>query len=155
MFSSNARIYFLLLAMLTIAMFSSSGCGPRRPHRFQTEGVVQIDGQPLTGDFNGFVRFLSKEGKRPSVGKIDPQTGRFVLANFETADGCQPGDYYVEVVATQGDNKKVQHFVPPRYNEYQTSGLTQTVSGMQKDIVLNLEWKPSDARYKGKYVPVR
>lgn len=155
MFSKKACVLFLISTFLLTAFCGSIGCGPRRPHRFQTEGVVQIDGQPLTGDFNGFVRFLSKVGKRPSVGKIDPQTGRFVLANFETADGCQPGDYYVEVVATQGDTKKVQHFAPPRYNEYQTSGLTQTVSGKQTDIVIDLEWKPSDARYKGKFVPVR
>ncbi|MDO4629123.1 MAG: hypothetical protein Q4C70_08065 [Planctomycetia bacterium] len=147
------NIYVLLFLML-ILFILVTGCGPRRPTRYQTEGIVQIDGVPLTGDFNGFVRFLSKEGKRPSVGKIDPKTGHFVLANYETDDGCQPGDYYVEVVATNGDTKKVQHFVPPRYNDYKTSGLTQTVSGKKTDITIHLEWKPSDAKYKGKYLPV-
>ncbi|MDO4573751.1 MAG: hypothetical protein Q4D98_00895 [Planctomycetia bacterium] len=133
-------------------LFLVAGCGDGRPLRVPAGGVVWVDGKPVTGEFNGFVRLYSLEGKRPSSGRIGSD-GRFVLGNFDEADGCPPGVYQVEVSATISDGpRKVKYLIPPRYGLRETSGLTVTISKECTDLVIETKWLPEDGKYRGKFV---
>jgi len=143
---------FLVLILCFLPLFV--GCGERRPRRVPVQGTVFVDGQPLAGEYEGFVRLYSNDGRRPSSGSIDSR-GHFVLGNYDEADGCQPGEYQVEVSATIMDGpQKVKHLIPPRYGSVETSDLTLTISKEVTDLKIETEWKPEDKKYKNRFVKV-
>lgn len=123
----------LCLACLAAVL---SGCGDGHPPRELVSGQVLIDGEPLKF---GFVRFVSNHG-RPASAELDEE-GKFTLSSYGSQDGVIPGVHRVEVNASEwlSDNQRKWH-APPKYFNYQTSGLTQEITESTDSMVINLTW---------------
>ncbi len=120
--------------LLVLLVFN--GCSDGRPPRMDVSGQVLIDGEPLT---YGYIRFVPK-GARPSGGKLDEQ-GRFTLSCYGEHDGIVSGVHRVEVNAAEWiSSKKRKWHAPPKYFRYNTSGLTQEITGPTDSLVINLTW---------------
>lgn len=129
------------------------GCGDGRPDRVPVNGSVWVDGKPLEGNFTGFVRLLPVAGGRPAVGMLETN-GNFVLGNYDSDDGCPPGEYRVEVnAALLKMPNQVQYFIPPRYASAETSGLTVTITSGKEPLKIETLWLPEETRLRGKFVP--
>jgi hypothetical protein len=91
------RLGLLLPALLLAA----AGCGGQgRP--VKVEGVVTLDGQPLSG---ATVTFAPAEGGRPASGRTDAD-GSFRLTTFRSDDGALPGEYKVIIVVGEEPEEK-------------------------------------------------
>ncbi len=112
------------------------GCGDGRPGRVPVSGQVLIDGKPLT---YGYIEFITA-GARPAGGRLDEE-GRFTLSCYEKNDGIIPGNYQVEVNASEGlsNNRKRWH-APKKYFSKDHSGLNQEVTEATNSMVIELTW---------------
>ena len=124
------------LSCLGALGLSAAGCSDGRPERALVSGQVLIDNEPLSF---GFIRFVPK-GARPSGGTLD-ENGRFTLSCDGENDGIVPGVHRVQVNAGEwiSNNERKWH-APPKYFRYQTSGLTQEITGPTDSLVIQLTW---------------
>jgi hypothetical protein len=124
------------MGLACVALTTIAGCN-KNPARITTSGQVLIDGEPLR---YGQVLFVPKGG-RPSDADLD-ENGRFTLSSFDTNDGAALGTHQVAVFANeQLDATRTKWHAPRRYSYYQSSGLTEEITGPRDDIVINLTWK--------------
>jgi hypothetical protein len=125
----------LLLFLVAFAVILS-GCGDGRPARVPVSGRVLIDGKPLE---RGSIKFIPQIG-RASAGNIN-KDGRFSLGCFAKNDGAVIGRHAIEIFAVEpiGSNKE-QHYVPEKYGNSATSGLTQEIKGPTNDLTVELTW---------------
>lgn len=131
------RCHISIPTLLALCLGPLLGCGDGRPQRVPVSGQVLIDGQPLKF---GYVRFVPT-GSRPSTAKLD-DSGRFVLACFEEADGAVVGRHRVEVDARESLNAvKTKWHAPKKYASYQSSGLEQEVSEPIESLTIQLSWE--------------
>jgi len=133
--------FFIFLTMCLELTGCSSGASDTPPLA-QVEGVVTLDGTPLT---SGSVQFIPDTSRgtsgRMSIGSIDKE-GEFELTTIEPGDGAQIGHHLVtieryEVIEFDPDNPKEQFpklLIPKRYIDTKTSKLTAevTASGENK-----------------------
>ena len=136
-----------ILGGLLIVLFLFSGCGDGRPTCYPVTGILQVDGKPLTGEYDGTIRLFPVNGQRPASGKPDSQ-GRFELTTYEKGDGCPRGIYRVEIIALKTEGDKIQYLVPPRCASPDTSDLQVEIKGKTSDWVLEVQWLPEDAPFK-------
>ena len=142
------RLFHITAFALTLLVVV--GCSDGRPKRVPVSGVVTIEGQPLTGDFVGFVRFCPTFAGRPAQAKLDSQ-GRFVLGNYEHDDGAPLGEYRVVVNISEQKNMKMRYMTPPRFWTSKTTPIVVSITGKTEDLTINVEWTSEDASYKNKW----
>jgi hypothetical protein len=86
--------YSLSLLFPLVLLAGGGGCGGReRP--VKVEGVLTLDGNPLSGATVTFVP--AAEGRRPASGFTDA-SGTFHLTTYNTGDGALPGEYKITVL---------------------------------------------------------
>lgn len=78
--------------LLVLTFVICMGCGSSSPDTFEVEGVVRLDGKPLT---SGVITFTPAEG-RSATGFIQSD-GTFTLKTFHDGDGALPGKHTVTV----------------------------------------------------------
>lgn len=139
--------FFASLILLLSCLFLSTGCGDGRPKRYPVQGVVTVDGKPLSGEFVGSIRLIPLSGGRPASAQLDSQ-GRFTLGCYDSDDGCPAGDYKVEVNVSEQKNFRMRYLVPPRCWSHRTSDLTTRIEGKNPSLTINVEWKKEDAKYR-------
>ena len=89
------------------------------------------------------VMFSPQNHQYAAVGQTD-SNGRFTLQTFEPNDGAVPGDYKIavtkfEVVELPNGGMKETFFLPGKYRDPNTSGLTAVVPPKgAKDLKLEL-----------------
>lgn len=103
------------------------------------------DGQPVTGLAGGSVVFETAAGERTlsASGAIDAQ-GRFVLGTEGVSDGAAAGPHRVLVSPPDATGdiaaKKVVH---PKYEAFDTSGLTAEVKPGANEFTFKLDPPPA------------
>jgi hypothetical protein len=142
-----------MVALLTALV----GCGGAPSDKLKTvpgQGVVLLDGQPLT---KGTVTFSPAKAAtggatsilRPAQAAIGPD-GKFELSTVAPGDGLLPGDYYVGVVAVEGDgfidpshpNVIPKSLIPEKYNNPAKSGISITIPATgSTDLKVELKQK--------------
>jgi hypothetical protein len=159
--------YGLLVVGLATCAVAISGC-PGGEGVLDTEyvkGVVTLDGTPVPEATVMFVPVTEGQGTS-ATGRTDAN-GVYTLtavdtgeATAETEAGTLPGEYYVGVIKsvseapmseeeaeakgvkyvapTPGQEPKVTHVVPQRYNDPKKSGLKVTVKAGDNDIPIKL-----------------
>jgi hypothetical protein len=159
--------YGLLVVGLATCALAVSGC-PGGEGVLDTEyvgGVVTLDDTPVPEATVMFVPVTEGQGTS-ATGRTDAE-GVYTLtaadtgeATAETEGGTLPGEYYVGVIKsvsevpmseeeadakgveyvapTPGQEPKVTHVVPQRYNDPKTSGLKVTVKAGDNDIPIKL-----------------
>ncbi len=120
-----ARLLVGSLAVLGV----SAGCSAKPTNLGQVEGIVRLNGKPLTA---GKVRFLPESG-RGAIGTIQPD-GTFTLGTFADADGALVGHHQVAIIAYEPGKvgrpdpavrgSTLKPLVPERYLATGTSNLT-------------------------------
>jgi hypothetical protein len=110
------------------------------------EGIVRLDGQPLT---TGTVRFVPAAG-RAATGQIQFD-GTFKLGTIEDSDGAVIGMHKVAIIAyeTSGNDRPAYEaaaqsnkpLVPQRYMAAGTSGITFEVKPGENRVEFDLESK--------------
>lgn len=141
----NCRFVSVFLLIFCFVFFT--GCGDGRPKRYPVQGVVTVDGQPLTGDFVGSIRLIPVAGGRPASAQLDSE-GKFTLGCYDAQDGCPAGKYKVEVSVSEQKNFKMRYLVPPRYWDADKSGLTVKIEGKNPSLTIDVKWEPQDAKYR-------
>ncbi|MEA1950624.1 MAG: hypothetical protein U9N87_04525 [Planctomycetota bacterium] len=137
----------VLLLFLAPWLFVAVGCGPSRPEVAKVKGKITFRGAPVT---TGQIVFLPEKG-RPARGKIGAD-GTYSLTTFDADDGAVLGKHTVTIesikVHESGPRPKsmeeeikmareaapgsmaggaVQHLIPPKYSNRETSGLSKEV----------------------------
>lgn len=134
----------MLCGGILIALAAIIGCGSGdRPALGQVEGVVRLNGQPLTA---GKVRFLPASG-RGAIGTIQSD-GAFTLGTYGEDDGALIGLHQVAIIAYQPGKvgrpdpsvrgSTLKPLVPERYLATGTSGLTFEVKAGDNHPEFNL-----------------
>lgn len=147
-----------LRAAILFAALPCLGCGGRPGPIAQIEEVVPVsgtltyDGKPLEG-FQ--VTFLPTDGRRAATGVTDSD-GKFTMGTNRVGDGAPPGLHRVAIVwagggeaGTPGNEEVIDNpanlpkpsvEIPKKYQNADTSGLTQDVpeSGLS-DLTIELE----------------
>lgn len=138
---------FLALACLLLATpIFIAGCSG--PDIGQVSGSVTVNGKPLT---TGSILFSNKEAGI-SINANLGDDGTFVIKTHK-AEGLPPGEYQVAVksVTFGGDetplvgqrptaSAKPTVFIPPKYSNVNTSGLSATVKkGKNEPFVFDLK----------------
>ena len=128
----------ICFCLMTVGLTTFSGCGGGRPTLVPVAGKVFIDNKPLT---SGTVVFVP-EGGRQSTGSIN-NDGTFSLSCFKLNDGALIGKHKISVTSNESLNgdTALRWFIPPKYNEVSTSGLTQEIKGPTDSVMINLTWK--------------
>ena len=119
------------LGLLVIIATLLAGCDDGRPERAPVSGIVTYQGKPVEG---ARVTFYCP-GARPASASTDAD-GRFTLWTYDPADGAVAGTHAVTVVKTKpvegvdltDPGRMVDHLLPMRYNNPDTSPLTAEVT---------------------------
>lgn len=124
----------MLLAVLIAAATLGCDSGPKR---YPVKGVVLIDGQPLT---KGYIRVVPG-ADRVAYSPIGAD-GTFSLTTDTPNDGCAPGTHPVQVLASESimGGTAIRYLVPPKYEDYLTSGIDVTVEGPIENLKVELTW---------------
>ena len=135
--STRAAVFVVGTTWLAmVALATVAGCNSN-PKRVAVSGQVLIDGEPLK---YGQVVFVPK-GSRPSTADMD-ENGRFTLTSFDPNDGAAPGVHQIAVYANeQLDQTRTKWHAPRKYSFYNSSGLTQEITGPTDSLVIELTWK--------------
>jgi hypothetical protein len=87
------RIRYLALGCLLILAAALAGCGTGKT--VKVEGIVLLDGQPVSG---ASVRFIPLDAEKGlSANGLTGTDGRFRLTTRKPNDGAMPGEYRIEV----------------------------------------------------------
>lgn len=143
------RVACLLFVLPLAGCFG--GDHPARPSRTPVEGVVTLDGAPLT---DAVIIFQPQDHSHAAFGQTGSD-GRFELTTFEKGDGAVPGTFKVSFVKyerppegqpvrddapTVGSPKLL---IPALYASPETSGKEVViVDGQQEQVNFELDGKP-------------
>lgn len=136
-------MYKAFLTLFTCLTISISGCGGgNSAGLLSISGQITLDGQALP---DATVTFISDSGQI-SAGKTDEQ-GKYKLVSGTGETGAAPGQYRVEISASQAVEGKVdsegekilEQVVPDKYNQKTT--LTADLSAPRDDLDFSLESK--------------
>lgn len=120
---------------LFTVLLVAAGCNDGRPPRVPISGKVLIDGQPLQ---YGYVQFIPN-GARPSGGRLN-EKGEFSLSCFEKQDGAVLGLHRIAVNASETSNNVTKWYAPKKYQDVETSALSQKITEPTKNLVIELTW---------------
>lgn len=128
-----------MMVMLSVCLMMVVGCGgadDNLPATVPAEGVVTLDGQPVS---DAAVAFISESSNYHATATTDA-SGRFALNAFPEKEGAVPGSYKVEVnktlvtgggqdAGTDGEltGLNVAYGLPQKYATVVTSGLKYTI----------------------------
>ncbi|MFM1801609.1 MAG: hypothetical protein RJA81_961 [Planctomycetota bacterium] len=101
----NSSVLFCLRLMAFAALLTLSGCGQSGPPLFDVEGVVKLDGKPLSSAELTFIPDPSNKDVTPGTGFSDTD-GSYVARYLDRA-GLAEGKYTVtirksEITDTEG-----------------------------------------------------
>lgn len=127
------RLVILFVCTLSaVALVFAVGCEESKTNVGRVEGIVRLDGKPLTG---GKIQFLPPAG-RSAIAEIRSD-GTFTLGTFGNSDGALIGTHKVAVIAFEPGpagrpdpakpRSPLKPLVPERYLAAGTSGLTYEV----------------------------
>jgi hypothetical protein len=120
-----------------VALVALSGCGDGRPGRVPVSGKVVIDGEPLT---SGSVVFVPEHG-RQSIGNLD-KDGHFVLSSYASNDGAVLGKHKIRILTLENlSETTLKYHAPKRYEDVQTSGLSEVITGPTDSVLISLTWE--------------
>ena len=136
--------------LITACLLPLAGCRSDRPKTVKVTGRVTFRGESMPGP--GVLYFIPmevKEGlpRRPGTARFE-QDGRFAVGSFEMDDGLVPGEYRVHVqcweVAPQevGPGEEAPapiSFIPTRYGDTATSGLSVSVPADRREVEVRFE----------------
>jgi hypothetical protein len=136
-----------LFVTLSLVTFLGCNSGPERPPTVPCEGIVTLDGSPVS---EAAVIFIADKGNYNASGVTD-KNGNFKLKAFEEKAGAVPGSYKVEITKTiveQASTKagesgaNVRYGIPVKYASMATSGFAIKLSDQgDKDIKFELKSK--------------
>lgn len=113
-----------------------AGCGERQVYPVRGQ-IVDRQGNPVTGLKDGSVQFENLENKSSAHGVIDDK-GEFRLSTNTPGDGARPGKHRVAILPVdRGSDIKAPKVIDPKYESFETSGLTETVE--KKDNVIKIQ----------------
>jgi hypothetical protein len=126
-------------ALAGVLVLAVVGCGGG--NEATVEGVVTLDGQPLS---RGTVSFIPEAGGAGATASI-AQDGTF-SARTGRAAGLQPGEYAITVRAREdsaipakgGLPMPGKLITPKKYDSASTSGLRATINSGDNDLKLEL-----------------
>lgn len=133
-----------LLCLLSLSLLS--GCGDGRPTRVKISGKVSIDGKPVN---TGGVQFYPTAGGRRGGGPL--ASGSYQAMMYAPGDGLPVGEYSVAIISNKQVNETtVRWFVPEKYADAKTSGLTLSVTEASDSEHFELTWEgtPHDGPYE-------
>lgn len=129
----------IIVVVALLSVPTITGCGGNRPALKKMSGRVLLDGKPLT---KGSVR-LAPTDMRPAYGNLDSE-GRFTLTTYEVGDGVAYGTHPVAVSSFEvrgPDDRQVREwYIPPKYGDTTSSGLTATIDDDTEELVFELSW---------------
>ena len=133
---ANRRLGTLLLTVLI-------GCS-NSPRCIPVSGTVTLDGAKVPGP--GFIYFTTDGGakdalSRPGTAEFDAN-GNYKVKTFVPGDGLMPGTYVLRVdcwkTPPNMEGKPVISFLPQKYQDAATSGLTLTVEPDARPITFDI-----------------
>jgi hypothetical protein len=130
------------LWVLAVVLVGSLGCGGQT--LYQVKGAVAYkDESDVAVLANGLVLFdpVDTEVKVSARGEIQPD-GSFRMSTFREGDGVIPGKYRVMLAppAFRGKRNEVRpELLDPSVQDFETSGLTITVTEPVTDYVLSVQ----------------
>jgi hypothetical protein len=138
------------LLVFTCCLSLLGGCGSDRPKTVKVTGRVTFRGESMPGP--GVLYFVPMdvaEGlpHRPGTARFE-QDGRFAVGSFEMDDGLVPGDYRVHVqcwevapqeVVPEEEAPAPISFIPTRYGDTATSGLSVSVPADRREVEVRFE----------------
>jgi hypothetical protein len=142
------KVHLLSLCGLACALaFAGCNSGPQLPPTVPAEGIVTLDGTPVSDATVSFIADVGTYNATAVTGK----DGKFAMKAFEEKNGVVVGSYKVEinktVIETLGVNSgetsvSIKYGVPKKYTTFGTSGLTIAIekSG-NKEIKFELKSK--------------
>jgi hypothetical protein len=133
------RVRFLLAAALGIL---SVGVSCSRP-KYEVKGVVAYDdGTPYSG--GGIVAMEAEiDGKRVMARGAIGSDGRFTLASQRPDDGAFAGTYRVRVLPPVVIDGPATRGLDPRFQSFDTSGLSFEVGSGKNEFTISLGPKPA------------
>jgi len=130
-FGNNTR---LIGAILLVAM--AAGCGQRLVYPVKGQ-IVDKQGNPVQGLKGSVVEFESLDHKASANGVVD-EKGEFKLSTNAQGDGAHVGRQRVAIIRPYiGADRESPHVIDPKYEKFETSGLTITIE--PKTNVIKLE----------------
>jgi len=140
MLSEFSTYRWIFVALLGLLLAGGGGCG--RPKYEVTGIVVYDDGTPYPG--GGIVAMEADiDGKRVMArGAIGPD-GRFILASQRPEDGAFAGTYRVRVLPQVVIDGPAPKGLDPRFQSFDTSGLSFDVEPGRNEFTLSLGPKPA------------
>ncbi|MDW8078212.1 MAG: hypothetical protein RMJ16_04920 [Thermoguttaceae bacterium] len=146
------NLYRLIVVLALLGVLGGCGGGPADVKLAEVEAVVLLDGKPLD---NATVTLMPvAESQGSSLTGTTDASGRAKLVVLKPEQKIE-GEYFVGVVknvipetteeetaAPAGTDPaaatKIQHIVPPKYNNPRTSGIRVSVSPGQKEVRIEL-----------------
>ncbi len=124
------------ILLVSVGLFSWTGCGSDQPTYPVTGTVHYTDGKPLKA---GTIEFESITAKPPVTARSPiGLDGSFTLRTFDKADGALPGRHRVAIIPSDGMNavgsKEERPGIiqrpdlHPKYRRLTTSGLEEVVA---------------------------
>lgn len=135
---------FLACAFLSVVSFTGCDSGPKLPPTVPAEGIVTLDGKPMS---DVTIIFIAEKGTYNATAVSD-SSGKFAMKAFEQKSGAVAGSYKVELNKTVVESKGMKggeadvnmtYGLPMKYASFTTSSITITLpeSG-NKDIKFDL-----------------
>ena len=133
----------LHVALLAVSGLAAAGCDGGTPLTAPTQGVVELDGTPLT---HGTIRFVPKGGR--SGHGIIQSDGTFSVSTFGDGDGALIGANNISVVSWEGSTGETldggrytaptKSLIPSEFNRPHTSGLKYEVVDGENNLRVRL-----------------
>jgi hypothetical protein len=120
------------------ALCHLAGCGERNLYSVRGQ-IVDKAGNPI-GELKGSsVQFENLENKSSAHGVVDDK-GEFRLSTNAPGDGAWPGKCRVAILRVErGPDIKVPHVIDPKYENFETSGLVETIEKRDNSLKLQVE----------------
>lgn len=131
---TSARLFLLGVCL---SCFIASGCGSRTIYPVHGR-VVDTEGNPIPELKGGSVEFEAVDARMSANSSID-ENGRFSLTTLKPGDGAHVGRNRVAITRPyQGPDKPSPHYIDPKYENMETSGLEVTVEPKVNEVELKV-----------------
>lgn len=138
MYSTQAVTVACRRAAPFVLLVLAAGCAGGK---YPVEGrVVWSDGTPATELAGYGVEFNAPEAKVSATGVVKPD-GSFELGTDKPGDGVLPATYKVSIAPPprDDDTPAPKPLLPRKYEDSETSGLTETIERGKKVVTLKVE----------------
>lgn len=119
-------------------MILGAGCGQRLIYPVKGQ-IVDKAGNPVPGMKGSTVEFDCLDAKSSANGVVD-ENGAFQLSTKVVGDGAHVGKHRVAILRLdRGPDVQVPHVIDPKYEAFETSGLTASVEPRDNSIKLEVD----------------